>query len=158
MNVDSNEIIPARLWVGGYLQPEDVKLLAKNLISTVVSLQTDEDLASRGIQIKKLLKAFQESGIELRRVPIADFDKNGLVANLPLCVSELQVALQPEWARVYLHCTAGINRSPTVAAAYLIRSRDMSAKDAYDYVTGRRHCSPYVDVLEQYAESLKIQS
>lgn len=158
MNVDCDEIIPARLWVGGYLRPEDVKQLARNLISTVVSLQTDDDLATLGIQIQKLLKAYQETRIELRRIPIPDFDKNSLAANLPLCVAELQEALQPEWTRVYLHCTAGINRSPTIAAAYLIRSRDMSAAEAYDYITARRHCSPYLDVLEQYAESLKIQS
>lgn len=158
MNIDCNEMIPDRLWVGGYLRPEDAGLLAKQLISTVLSLQTDEDLAVYGIQIKKLLKAYQAADIELRRVPIPDFDKESLVANLPLCVSELEEALKPEWARVYLHCTAGLNRSPTVAAAYLIRSGNMSAKEAYDYVTARRHCSPSLELLEKYEESLKIQS
>jgi len=157
MNIDSNEIIPARLWVGGYLRPEDAKLLAKNLISTVISLQTDEDLTTYGIQIKKLLKACQEAEIELRRVPVSDLDKISLAAKLPSCVAELQAALQPQWARVYLHCTAGLNRSPTVAAAYLIRSRNMSAREAYDYVTARRHCNPSLEVLEQYEESLKNQ-
>ena len=157
MNIDCNEMIPDRLWVGGYLRPEDAGSLAKKFISTVLNLQTEEDLAAHGIQMKKLLKAYESAEIELRRVPIADFDNESLVTKLPLCVSELEKALKPEWARVYVHCTAGLNRSPTVAAAYLIRSANMSAKEAYDYVTARRHCSPSREILEKYEELLKIQ-
>jgi protein-tyrosine phosphatase len=158
MNIDCNEIIPDRLWVGGYLCPDDAVLLAKQFISTVLSLQTDEDLSTYGIQTKKLLKAYQAADIELRRIPIPDLDKSDLVAKLPLCVAELEEALKPVWARVYVHCTAGLNRSPTVVAAYLIRSRNMSAREAYEYVTARRHCKPSLEALEQYEESLKTQS
>ena len=157
MNLDCDELIPGRLWVGSYLRPEDTGALARKLISIVLNLQTDEDLAALGIQLKELLKAFESADIELRRVPIPDFDKESLVTKLPLCVSELEKALKPEWARVYLHCTAGLNRSPTVAAAYLIRSANMSSAEAYDYVNARRHCSPSREILEKYEESLKIQ-
>lgn len=154
MAIDCNEIIPGRLWVGGYVTPEDAGSLGQMMITTVVSLQSDEDLAHYRISEKRLIEAFEEHGIRLRRCPITDFSRGEISAKLPACVAEIEAALRPESARVYLHCTAGINRAPTAAAAYLIRSGGMSAGKARDLVTSRRHCSPYLDVLELYAEWL----
>ncbi len=156
MDLDGSEIIPSKLWVGAFVQPQDAVLLEKTLITTVLSLQTDEDMASCGIQFEKLLDAYQAAGIELRRLPVPDFDRVSLAARLPSCVAELEKALQPRQTRVYLHCTAGINRSPTVAAAYLIRSQDMSAREAYEFIISRRDCNPYLEILEKYRDSLKI--
>jgi protein-tyrosine phosphatase len=153
--IDCNEIIPDRLWVGRLIRPEDVKILIQKGITHVVSLQSDEDLSAYGISLKKLLKAYEEARIELRRVATRDFDMEALEKNLAQCIAELESALEPRWARVYLHCTAGINRSPTVAAAYLMRSHHISAQEAFNYLSSRRHCSPYLALLEKYSESLK---
>lgn len=158
MILDCNEIIPDRLWVGCYVRPQNVAHLKFMGITSVVNIQSDEDIKSSGVPLKRILKAYDEAGIELRRVATRDFDKGALAANLPQCVAEVEAALAPPWARVYLHCTAGINRSPTTAAAFLIRTKGLSAQEAYDYVSARRHCSPYLIVLEQYAESLKGSS
>jgi protein-tyrosine phosphatase len=155
MTIDCDEIIADRLWVGGYLRPEDVKQLKLMNITTVISLQSEKDIASEGISTKKLLKAFVESDIRFRQVAIKDFDKDELRQNLPQCVSEMEAALEPCAARVYLHCTAGMNRAPTVAAAYMMRSQGMSAKDAYDYMVARRYCRPDLDVLRDYAVALE---
>ena len=62
--------------------------------------------------------------------------------------------LDPLGARVYVHCTAGINRGPTLAAAYLIKNKGLSAREAYEYVIERRQCRPYPTVLQEYAKSL----
>ena len=156
MILDCNEIIPDRLWVGGHVRPQDVGHLKFIGITTVVNIQSDEDIKNCGIPLKRIIKAYNEAGLELRRAPTPDFDKEALIANLPQCVAEVEAALQPPWARVYLHCTAGINRSPTTAAAFLIRTRGFSAQEAFDYVNARRHCSPYLNILERYAESLKL--
>jgi protein-tyrosine phosphatase len=157
MILDCNEIIPARLWVGAYLMPDDLKALARMFISAVVSLQSEEDLQAYGIPLKRLFKAYADAGIEFRSVPTPDFNKEALAANLPLCVAEVAAALRPVSARVYLHCTAGINRAPTTAAAYLIWWRKLSAQDAHDYLVTRRHCSPSLDILENYACSLDAE-
>jgi protein-tyrosine phosphatase len=154
MNVDSNEIIQGKLWIGRYVHPEDVKLLARRFITTVLNLQSDKDIADYGIPLKKLLTVYQDFGIELKRFPIPDFDLRSIAACLPDCVAELEQALQPRWSRVYLHCSAGINRAPTVAAAYLMRCRGMSAQQAHDLVTSLRDCSPYLEILEAYGRSL----
>jgi protein-tyrosine phosphatase len=155
MILDCNEILPDRLWVGRYVDPGDVKHLRALGITTLMSLQCDEDLAYYGISMKRMLRACKEAEIELRRIPTRDFDTVALAQNLPQCVAALEAALTPLWARVYLHCSAGINRSPTTAAAYLIRSRGLSAREAHDYLTARRNCSPYLTVLEQYEAALK---
>jgi atypical dual specificity phosphatase len=155
MTPDCDAIIADRLWVGSYPRPEDVKQLKELGVTTVVSLQSDGDIAGEGISTKKLLKAYNAAQIKFLQVAINDFDKEDLLRNIPRCVAELEAALRPGAAKVYLHCTAGLNRAPTVAAAYLMRMQRMSPKDAYDYVLARRYCRPYLDVLHNYAASLK---
>jgi protein-tyrosine phosphatase len=41
-------------------------------------------------------------------------------------------------AKVYVHCSAGISRAPTMVIAYLIAERKVSLRDAYAYVASRR--------------------
>lgn len=155
MILDRNEIIPDRLWVGGLIRPEDIRLLVQMGITNVVNLQSDEDFSNYGISLKKLVKAYEKARIELHRIATDDFDAEALERNLAQCVALLELALKPRWAKVYLHCTAGINRSPTMAAAYLIKSRGMSALEAHDFVLARRSCNPSLEILEKYSQILK---
>ena len=154
MILDCDEIIPGRLWVGRYVDPSDIKLLDALGITTLVSLQSDQDLAYYGISIARILRACEEARIDFRRIAIPDFDRVALARHLPSAVAVLESALASSQSRVYLHCSAGINRSPTAAAAYLIRSRGLSARAAHDYLTSRRNCSPFLTVLESYEMSL----
>ncbi len=155
MILDCNEIIEGRLWVGGFVRPSDVNILQKMEITSILSLQSDQDLANCDISPRKLHNAYAQAAIELHRIPTADFNKQALAVNLPQGVDELEKILTPRWAKVYVHCTAGFNRGPTLAAAYLIKIRGLSAREAYEYVTSRRHCAPYLATLEDYEASLK---
>jgi protein-tyrosine phosphatase len=157
MILDCNEILQDRLWVGSYIRPEDVPSLRQMGITAIVSMQSDEDLSQLKISLKKLLKACAAAEIELHRIPTRDFEQESLSENLPGAVAETEAVLAPRWARAFIHCTAGINRAPTLAAAFLIKTRNMSAREAYDYVTTRRHCSPYIAVLQKYEASLKCE-
>jgi len=152
---DYDEIIPGRLCVGTFVRPDDVRHLQDIGITCIVSVQTDDDLAAYGVSLGDVLRACRDAGIEHRRVPTPDFDQAALAVKLPLCVAELEAAIAPKSARVYLHCTAGVNRSPTTAAAFLIRSRGYTAQEAYAYVVSRRDCKPYLEVLERYERVLK---
>ena len=154
MLFDHNQVIEGRLWVGTFIRPEDARQRRRMGITDVVSLQSERDLEERRISIRKLIRALSEANVDLHRVPIRDFSREDLARKLPACVAAVEAALAPGWAKVYLHCTAGINRGPTVAAAYLIKSRGMSAREAHDYVVSRRECDPYLDVLERYASQL----
>jgi protein-tyrosine phosphatase len=155
MLIDCNEIIPSRLWVGRFVRYEEVRVLQQMEITTVLSLQSDDDLAWYGVPERKLSKAFLEAGIESRRIPVPDFNIEALDHNISECAVEIRSALAPPWTRVYLHCTAGINRAPTAAAAYLMLAQGISAQEAFNCVTSRRHCSPYIDVLQHYEITLK---
>jgi protein-tyrosine phosphatase len=155
MALDCSEVIPGRLWIGGFVRDEDIARLAQMGITDVISLQSDEDLLNCGLSARKLLKDYTAAGIRLIRNPVEDFNKAVLADRLPECVNALENALASEQSRVYLHCTAGINRSATVAAAYFIKSGRMSAKDAFRFVATCRRCSPYLSLLELYESSIR---
>jgi protein-tyrosine phosphatase len=155
MLLDCSEIIKDRLWVGGFIRLEAIALLKQTEITSVISLQSDQDLADCNISPRDILKAGALGGIEVRRIPIRDFDRRALAAALPHAVEELETMLAQPGARVYIHCTAGINRSPTLAAAYLIKTNGLSAREACDYVVTRRACNPYLDLLEEYEAFLR---
>jgi len=148
--LSADEIIPGRLWVGACFAPDVVPRLGKMGISHVFSLQTDEDLKSAGIPLHILTRQLDLSGIEFRRHPTPDFDRGALFRNLEDCVDVLGSLMQRETACVYVNCTAGINRAPTVVAAWLMAVRGMSAREAAEYVESRRSCLPYRDVLNQF--------
>jgi protein-tyrosine phosphatase len=158
MLFDYNQIIPDRLWVGAFVHPEDAGQLRRMGITHVVSLQSDQDLKRNGVSLKKLIKSLTEANIDFFRVPLQDFDKSELARRLPECVAAIEAALAPGWAKAYVHCTAGINRSPTAAAAYLIKTGGISARQAYEMLVEKRDCSPYLDVLEEYCTKLRMTS
>jgi protein-tyrosine phosphatase len=154
MLFDYNEIIPGRLWVGSFISPLDSKQLWRMGITSVISLQSDQDLRGQGgTNMKKLIKALKEVDIDFLRLPVQDFNEEDIAKHLGLCALKLEAALAPAWAKVYLHCTAGVNRSPTVAAAYLMKSRGWPAQQAYDYLIEKRNCRPYLKVLERYEKT-----
>jgi dual specificity phosphatase 12 len=152
--LDISEIIPGRLWVGAYVRAEEVSELERIGITTVISMQTDEDLLHCGISPGKLAGAYSTSRIEYVRMPVPDFDRNGLARGLPAAVAEIERRMVSPATRVYLHCTAGVNRSATAAAGYLIRSRGISVCEAVTYLTSRRDCDPTFDILEEYEIAL----
>jgi protein-tyrosine phosphatase len=155
MIFDCNEIISGRLWVGSYVRPEDIEVLRNLKITSIFNLQSDWDLANYNISMNKLFAAYELAEIELRRIPIPDFDRQALGMHLPHAVEDLENALAPDSGKAYVHCTAGINRGPTLAAAYLIKAGGLTSQEAYDYVIVRRRCSPYFGILQEYEAYLK---
>ena len=155
MIFDCSEIIPGKLWVGCFVRPEDVAVLRNLEITVILNLQSDWDLANYNVSMKNLLAAYDLADMRLHRIPIPDFDRHTLGVHLPDAVAELENALVPGAGKVYVHCTAGVNRGPTLAAAYLVKTAGLTAREAYDYVIARRNCSPYLDTLQEYESHLK---
>ncbi len=155
MAIDFDEIITGHLWVGSFVREGDLAQLRRMGITDIVNLQTDEDMEHCGASPESLADACRPMGILVHRFAINDFDKQDLARCLAGAVELINGLLSAPTAKVYLHCTAGINRSPTVAAAYLIRSLGLPARDAANHLTSRRDCDPAVDVLEGYAAALR---
>ena len=58
--------------------------------------------------------------------------------------------MRAKGGRVFVHCYAGVSRSPTVCIAYLMKLHQWSLSQAYDYVKSRRpHISPNLHFMGQ---------
>lgn len=146
-SMDYTEILP-NLVVGSHPRnQEDIALLREQHgVTAVLNLQTDDDLAAFHVNWPALEKHYRSSGMELVRIRVEDFNSEDLTSKLPECVREL-ARLLSAGHKVYLHCTAGASRSPTVAIAYLHRRRGWPLARALAYLKERRECSPDVEAI-----------
>ena len=69
-------------------------------------------------------KEIEERGVNVIKFPIPDFDAPTLL-KLHLLVEEISSCRKP----VLIHCSGGLGRSPTVAAAYIMLNKSLSADD-----------------------------
>lgn len=113
---------------------EDAQHLRTLGVDRLLSLQTDADLASRGLRWPVVWQVLMAQGIRAERHPIVDFDARDFTRELSGAVTALEDLLTADDParppRVYLHCTAGINRSPSVALAVLARRMGLEAARA----------------------------
>ena len=147
--MDYNRVLP-ELFLGSYPKgSSDLDLLRQRSgITAVLNLQTDEDMRSLNLEWGSLQAHYRASGIELRHVPIRDFDPTDLREKLPECVRVLDQLLK-EGRLVYVHCTAGAGRSPTVVIAHLHWCRNWDLDEAVAYVKSCRMCSPSIETIRQ---------
>jgi protein-tyrosine phosphatase len=140
--------ILAKLYVGSYPeQADDIRLLKREAgITAVLNLQTDDDMRHFKLNWDELLLHYKNSDIDVRRVSVRDFDPDDLRTKLPTCVATLDQLLQ-SGHRVYLHCSAGAGRSPTVAIAYLSWCCGWELNKAIGHVMECRPCSPCLEAI-----------
>jgi protein-tyrosine phosphatase len=142
MNCDR---IAEELLVGScLLEANEVEALRSLGISAILSLQTEQDMGKRGIDWEK--KAAFAANLTFRSLPVRDFDTADLQEKLPECVKVLDGMLKAGHT-VYLHCTSGTGRSPTVAAAYLHWCLAWPLEQALAHVREARDCSPNVEAI-----------
>jgi len=144
---DYNRILP-HLLVGTYLESaQEVQTLHRqDGVTAVLNLQTDEDI--RKFYAESLEALYAGGGVRLCRVPVRDFDSLDLQQKLPECVRALTHLLE-EGHTVYLHCTAGANRAPTVAIAYLHWRLGWDLDSAVKHVEECRGCVPNVEAIRR---------
>jgi protein-tyrosine phosphatase len=146
----SFSLVSAELAIGEYPTPADARWLREeHHFGGVVCLQEDLDLARRGLELGELDRAYRAANIEFRHCPIADGDGDHLRVGLETAVAAVS-ELVDRGHRVYLHCTAGMNRAPTVAIAYLHVHRGHELEEAHTLVKSRRPCLPYMRALRGY--------
>ena len=137
--------VTSRLLIGSYpMDNKEIEELRSVGITAILSLQTDEDLREREIEWER--KAALAANLTFRCVPVRDFDAAELQQKLPKCVIVLDRMLKAGHT-VYLHCTAGVKRSPTVAAAYLHWCLAWPLERALAHVREARDCCPYSEAI-----------
>jgi hypothetical protein len=118
--------------------------------TAILSLQTDDDLGARGLRWPIVWSLAMRTGITAARVPIRDFDKRDLLGNLDAALAALD-GLIAAGHRVYVHCSAGLNRSPSVCVAHFARAQGL--EPAHAFVLARHpEAVPYLDVLAKWAK------
>ena len=139
--------ITDNLFVGSCLldvkEAEELRSLG---VTAILSLQTEEDMRKRGTEWEE--KAALAARLRFRSVPVRDFDSEDLRRKLPDCVTALDRMLKAGHT-VYLHCTAGQGRSPTVAAAYLHWCLAWPLERALAHVRDARDCLPNVEAVRR---------
>ena len=131
------------------LGPEDYGLLQRMGITFILNLQEDNELKILGRNPDAEFSVAASFGITVYRVPIKDFSNRSLLAHLDEAI-EVLTDLLKTGKKVYLHCAKGLNRSPTVAVAFLSRNLGIDIADALDRVTSVHVCVPNLAVLEQW--------
>jgi len=149
-------IITDKLLVGTQVTTEEDLDTLKNLgVSAVLSVQSDEDLRHAGLRWDIVWRLGGARGIEMRRCPVTDFSPGDLIQKLDKCVDTLH-ELVVDHGRVYIHCTAGINRSTGVTLSYLVLKERMTVDAAYRLIKGRRpQANPYRHLLEHLQERIR---
>jgi atypical dual specificity phosphatase len=147
----SHDAIDDWLHVGSYpSEPADILHLSKELgVTAVVNLQSDADFALRAINWQAFWTVYTANGMAVERVPIQDFMRPDLLVHMEAAVETVR-GFRDAGCTVYLHCNAGVNRSPTVAIGYYALHGGLSVEDAAALVQGRRRCLPYLDVVERW--------
>jgi hypothetical protein len=145
--IEYNQILPG-LFVGSYpgSQLDIDKLQEASRITAVLNLQMDEDMEQWGVDWPRLVAYYQKRGIVVQRVPIRDVDPFDLLVKLADAVRALNLLLAANHT-VYVHCTVGVGRAPSVAIAYLHWCRGWELTEAATYVRERRSCSPSVEAI-----------
>jgi len=139
----------SRLYIGSHPETvHDIEVLQKILaITAILNLQTNEDMATVKLNWSPLESHYKTCSVSLCRMPIEE-EQAVLRRRLLECVDTL-VQLLAAGHTVYLHCTAGIGRSPTVAIGYLHYYLGWQLDAAVRYVKQVRQCSPHVEALRR---------
>ncbi len=148
LSIITNEIL-----VGTQItSAEELDMLKRLGVGGLLSLQDESDFRRLGLRWDVLQALGAERSVDMRRVAIVDFDPADMLEKLDAAVGELDELLT-ENDRVYVHCTAGINRSTGVVVSYLVLKKGHWVDLAYRLVKARRpQASPYRRLLEELTE------
>nr|QKY15167.1 phosphoglucan phosphatase (LSF) chloroplastic [Polytomella parva] len=130
---------------------DDVKQMREEIrVDTIINLQQDKDLAYWNVSLKDIESECGVQSINFIRKPAQDFDPHSLRKVIPGAAASLHQALR-RGERVYVHCTAGLGRSPALCIAYMFwsaPSRPLSSlNESYDALTRQRPCGPNRDAI-----------
>ena len=136
------------LLIGCYpLDADDAAMLQWSGVNCVLNLVEEDEY--RPEEREAVEGAFAEMGIEEQRLPFPDF------GGLPAGLIDRAVSIIGDWLdegrHVYVHCRAGWQRSPAIAAALLALRDGLDIDDAIEVVRAHK---PSADPLPHQREDL----
>ncbi|GAV99965.1 dual-specificity protein [Lentinula edodes] len=132
-----DQVIPG-LWIGGLPSAMDTENLKENKIYSVLS-------AMRGkISIHETFVKHQ--------IFLDDSEEEDILIHLLPAIAFIQSELD-KGRGVLVHCQAGVSRSATIVAAYLMHNRQMGVEEALDLI---RKARPEIDPNPGFIAQLEI--
>ncbi|THV08026.1 phosphatases II [Dendrothele bispora CBS 962.96] len=128
----------------------DEILKGKLYIGNLPAAKSQETLESLGVtHILSVCPEFSSTGPNHLNISVDDCEYDDLLIHLPEACQFIQRALEED-GRVLVHCIFGVSRSATVAAAYLMESRQWTSTHALNFIRKRRPCiQPNYGFLKQ---------
>ena len=128
--LNGNVVRHDRVVGSGPREPSDLDALrVATRVSAVLAVQHDDCLAKQEIDYPRQVRHGRRLGLTMERCPLRDFDPADQRRGLPAAVRGLYGLLR-QGHRVYVHCTAGINRAPLVVLTYLTLVEGIGLEEA----------------------------
>ncbi|GAA6058419.1 hypothetical protein JCM3770_000460 [Rhodotorula araucariae] len=132
------QLVMPGLWIGDYIAASNHALLDEHGIACVVSSMRQEyDLAP---------------GVNLHRVAVDDTDRTNILEHLVPSADYIHAALE-NGQSVLVHCQAGVSRSATLVAGYLMLKHGLNVEQALDKIRAAR---PQVEPSESFLMQLEM--
>lgn len=141
-----NQITPNIIVGSCPRSPGDIdRMVNEAEIDAILNLQCDLCFDALKIPFDAIRKRAVERGVRLERVAIRDFDHADQSLMLPVAIRVLN-SLVGRGMKVYVHCTAGINRATLTTVGHLTFVQQMNLEDAVASVKSARPVAhPYID-------------
>jgi protein tyrosine phosphatase (PTP) superfamily phosphohydrolase (DUF442 family) len=113
--------VDGKLWRGGHPSEAGYRALAAKGVKTIVDLR-----AERGLHVPERL--IDRLGMRLVTIPMRDGQ-----APTDTEVARFFNAIRRSTGKVYVHCMAGVGRTGTMVAAYLVEMKHVSPTEALQH-------------------------
>jgi len=120
-----NEILENFLWLGDRFAASDTKVLKKLGITHLLTLYGTHEHE-------------YELPVKARCIPLDDSGMTDLGSIFNRCFEFIDDAKVN--GKILVHCAAGVNRSPSIVVAYLMKNHRMRFHEAYEFVQEKRYC------------------
>lgn len=124
--LDAQEIAPG-IWLGNWKASTDSCFLRRAGIKRILCINTNPKTGADRALYAKL-------GIEHMYIRARDASDEQLHLKFNKCYQFMKGCNEP----ILVHCTAGVSRSATIMAVYLIRSRNMLPDEAIQWIKSKR--------------------
>jgi dual specificity phosphatase 12 len=139
-----NEIEP-NLWLGAFTSLTAQKTLKKNNVTHILSLLTP-DIPGQESQYELGVKDFKHL-----RIDIDDIEDENIMQYFDRTNAYIQEGLDS--GGILVHCMAGVSRSSTIVAAYLMQKYLWNAQKTVEYLKTKR---PVVNPNESFYQQLEV--